>query len=78
MKSPSLKLTNKVALEEIYWKIFGTSTITNNEMPALIVCGYIAQTKGCLINWVKVAEFTAKEKAHKDEVKSEHLANVKK
>jgi len=46
IKSPTLKLANKVALEDIYWKVFGTNTITNNEMTAWIVRGFIAQSNG--------------------------------
>jgi hypothetical protein len=43
VKSLALKLTDKVAMEEIYWKVFATYTITNNEMPTWIVCGFVAQ-----------------------------------
>jgi len=32
-------------MEEIYWKVFGTYTVTNNEMPMWIVHGFIAQKK---------------------------------
>ncbi len=45
VKSLALKLINKVTMEEIYWKVFGTYTVTNNEMPTWIVCGFIAQKK---------------------------------
>jgi hypothetical protein len=34
MKSPSLKLEDKVGMEEIYWKVFGTTYVTNYEMHA--------------------------------------------
>jgi hypothetical protein len=34
MKSPSLKLGNKAGVEEIYWRVFGTTSITNYEMLA--------------------------------------------
>jgi hypothetical protein len=32
MKSPGLKLEDKVGMEEIYWKVFGTTSIINYEM----------------------------------------------
>ncbi len=34
MKSPSLKLENKARMEEIYWKFFGTTYVTNYQMHA--------------------------------------------
>lgn len=45
-KSLALKLIDKITMEEIYWKVFGTYTITNNEILAWIVRGFIAQKKG--------------------------------
>jgi hypothetical protein len=37
MKSHGLKLENKASMEEIYWRVFGTTSITNYEMLASIV-----------------------------------------
>jgi hypothetical protein len=33
-KSPYLKLQNEVIVEDIYWRVFGTRTIVDNEIPA--------------------------------------------
>ncbi len=60
-------------MEEIYWKVFGTTSITNYEMLAQIVCSFTTKSKDIdinyFINWAKVVESTTKEKAHgKDEV----------
>ncbi len=49
-KSPYLKLQNEVIVEDIYWRVFGTRTIVNNEIPAWIIRGFIAQGKGYEIN----------------------------
>jgi hypothetical protein len=56
-------------MEDIYWRAFGTTFVMNNEMPAWIVRGFIAESKGININWAKVVESTTKEKASRDEVK---------
>jgi hypothetical protein len=78
MKSLSLKLGNKVGMEETYWKVFGTTSMKNYEMFAWIVQGFIVESKGIDINHAKVAESTVKEKACRDEVKSNgHLGVVK-
>jgi hypothetical protein len=37
MKSLGLKLENKAGMEEIYWRVFGTTFVTNYEMPTWIV-----------------------------------------
>jgi hypothetical protein len=57
-KRKSLELYSKVKnkLEDIYWRVFGIVTITNNEFHAWIVQGFIAQIKGNPINWAKVVE----------------------
>jgi hypothetical protein len=34
MKSPGLKLENKASMEEIYWRVFGTTFVIKYEMPA--------------------------------------------
>ncbi len=58
LKALDLKLEDRIMMEVIYYKLFGTSIITNNDMPKWIVHGYIAHTKGHLINWAKAAEST--------------------
>jgi hypothetical protein len=70
MKSPSLKLENKAGMEETYWRVFGATSITNYEMPTWIVQGFIVESKGININRAKVVKSTSKEKALRDEVKS--------
>jgi hypothetical protein len=55
-----LKFEDRVAIEEIYWKVFGTSSATNNEIPTWIVHGFIAQGKGVDINWAKATDSTIK------------------
>jgi hypothetical protein len=47
-------------------------------MPKWIVHGYIAHTKGHLINWAKAAESTWKEKANRDIIKNGRSRRVKK
>jgi hypothetical protein len=70
-----LKFEDRVAIEEIYWRVFRT----NNEIHAWIVCGFIAQSKGVDINWAKAIKSTTKEKARRDDAKgSGHLTIVKK
>jgi hypothetical protein len=67
MKSLCLKLEDKASMEEIYWKVFGIAYVTNYEMHAWIMQGFIVESKGIDINWVKSI---AKEKARRDEIKS--------
>lgn len=69
MKSPNLKLEDKAGMEKIYQRVFGTSSVTNYEMHAWIVRGFIIESKGIDLNQVKVVESIAKEKTHRDEVK---------
>jgi hypothetical protein len=45
-----LKYEDRIAIEEIYWMVFGTNSVTNNEIPTWIMCGFIAQGKGVDIN----------------------------
>jgi hypothetical protein len=66
LKCLKLKFEDKATIEEIYWKVFGTSSVTNNEIPTSIVHDFIAQGKGININWAKVAKSTTKEKEHRD------------
>jgi hypothetical protein len=37
IKSLGLKLEDKANMKDIYWKVFGTTFIANNEMPTWIV-----------------------------------------
>jgi hypothetical protein len=79
VKSLALKPEDRSTLEDVYWRVFGISTVKNNEMPTWIVYGFIAQSKAKDINWAKVVESTSKEKARKDEIKvGARLAIVKK
>jgi hypothetical protein len=50
IKALDLKLEDKTMMEEIYWRVFGTNIVTNNDMPTWIVRGYIAHIKGHPIN----------------------------
>jgi len=70
IKAHDLKLEDRITMEEIYYKLFGTSIITNNDMPTWIMHGYIAHTKCHPINWAKAAESTSKEKANRDIIKN--------
>jgi hypothetical protein len=65
-------------MEDIYWRVFGTSIVTNNKVPLWIVRGYIAQTKNIEINWAKGTASTAREKTHRDDVKNGQTMYVKK
>ncbi len=79
IKSPTLKLVNKVVVEDIYWRVFGMSIVTNNEMPTWIMCGIITQSNVNQINWAKATESIGKEKACKDEVRTcDHLLSMEK
>jgi hypothetical protein len=57
-------------MEDIYWRVFGTSIVTNNEVPLWIVCGYITQTKNIENNWEKAVTSTTREKTRRDDVKN--------
>jgi hypothetical protein len=50
-------------LEILYWKIYGTGHITNNELYLWLVKGWIAKTKGHPINWATVVVATVQKKA---------------
>jgi hypothetical protein len=78
VKALDLKLEDRITMEEIYWKLFGTSIVTNNDMPTWIVHGYITHTKSHPINWAKAVKSTSKEKAHKDIIKNGRLGPIKK
>jgi hypothetical protein len=58
-----LKVEDRATMEDKYWRVFGTNTITTNEILAWIVCGFITHSKGHPINWAKVVESTANKKA---------------
>ncbi len=77
INSPILKVEDRVAMEEIYWRVFGTNTITNNEIPTWIVRGFITHSKGHPINWAKTTKSTAKKKAHRDGMKVGRLVAIK-
>ncbi len=62
IKSPTLKLVDKVVVEDIYWKVFEMNTITNNEMHAWIMHGFIAQSNGNQIDLAKTAKSTQRRK----------------
>ncbi len=64
MKCSELKFEDRVVAEEIYWKMFGTISATNNEILTWIVHGFIAQGKGVDINWAKTIDLTTKKKKH--------------
>ncbi len=65
-------------MEDIYWRVFGTSIVTNNEVLLWIVQGYFAQTKNIEINWAKAAPSTVREKTRKDDVNNGCTIYVKK
>jgi hypothetical protein len=79
LKCLKLKFKDRAAIKEIYWRVFGTSSVTNNEIFESIMHGFIAQGKGIDINWAKVVESTTKEKARRDDAKGGgHLTTMKK
>jgi hypothetical protein len=45
-------------LERLYWKIYSTGHITNNELYLWLMKGWIADTKGHKVNWAKATAFT--------------------
>lgn len=45
VKSLTMKLIDKITMEEMYWRVFGTYIVTNNEMPTWIVHGFIVAKK---------------------------------
>jgi hypothetical protein len=65
INSPILKVEDKATMEDIYWRVFGTSIVTKNEIPAWIVRGFITHSRGHPINWAKVVESIAKKSASK-------------
>jgi hypothetical protein len=63
-----LHVNTKKALVKLYWKIYGSTIITNNEFMLWLVKGYIAQLKGNFMKWAMATLTTAKEKAHRQQV----------
>jgi hypothetical protein len=49
-------------LYRLYWRIFGTLHVTNNDLAGWIVNGYIEQEMGEDVDWTTVAASTAKER----------------
>jgi hypothetical protein len=68
-KSTNPHLDTKKHLVSLYWQVYGTNQVTNNEYMNWFVKGYIAQKKGKNVNWAKAAIFTAHEKAQRKEVR---------
>ncbi len=40
-------------MEKLYWKIYGIGHITNNELYAWMIKGWIAENKGNVVNWAE-------------------------
>ena len=59
--SPHLDPSSRRAMLRIYWQIFGTADVTNNEFGTWLVKGYIAQEMGEDVDWAAAAAATAKE-----------------
>jgi hypothetical protein len=58
--SPHLDPNSKCALLRIYWQIFGSTDVTNNEFGTWLVKGYIAQEMGKAVDWAAVVAATTK------------------
>ena len=50
-------------LMDLYFKIYGSTSVTNNEFAGWLVKGYIANLKRRKVNWALAASTTASEKA---------------
>jgi hypothetical protein len=59
--SPHLDPNSRKAMLRIYWQIFGSADITNNEFGTWLVKGYITQEMGKAVDWAVAATATAKE-----------------
>jgi hypothetical protein len=59
--SPHLDPNNRRAMLRIYWQIFGSANVTNNEFGTWLVKGYIAQEMDEVVDWAAAAAATAKE-----------------
>jgi hypothetical protein len=60
--NPLLPSNARKDIETLYWKINGTSHITNNELMVWFVKGWITKRNGHPINWAKAVATTTKEK----------------
>ncbi len=63
--NPILPLEKKTKLERLYWRVYGTCHITNNDIMAWLVKGWITKCNGHKINWTKVTTCIAKKKARR-------------
>jgi hypothetical protein len=61
--NPLLSPDARKEIETLYWKIYGTRHITNNELMVWFVKGWIVEWNGHPINWATTVAATAKEKA---------------
>jgi hypothetical protein len=59
--SPHLDPNSRRAMLRIYWQIFGSADVTNNEFGTWLMKDYIAQEIGEAVDWAAVAVATAKE-----------------
>jgi hypothetical protein len=59
--SPHLDSNSRRAMLRIYWQIFGSADVTNNEFRIWLVKGYITQEMGEVVDWAAAAAATAKE-----------------
>jgi hypothetical protein len=59
--SPHLDPNNRRAMLRIYWQIFGSADVTNNEFGTWLMKGFIAQEMGEAVDWTAAAAATAKE-----------------
>ena len=59
----ALKPATRKDLMDLYSKIYGSTSVTNNEFAGWLVKGYIAQLKKKNVNWALAASTTASEKA---------------
>ena len=59
--TPHLDSNTRNAMLKIYWQIFGSADVTNNEFGTWLVKGYIAQEIGKAVDWATMAATIAKE-----------------
>jgi hypothetical protein len=60
--NPFLSPDARKEIETLYWKIYGTGHITNNELMVWFVKGWLVEWNGHPINWATIVAATAKEK----------------
>jgi hypothetical protein len=46
-------METRTKLERLYWRIYETTHITNNELMAWLVRGWVVKHNGHQINWAK-------------------------